>query len=429
MNIQIDWLRGWIEKAWNYPATKTEDVVMVWRERIFSLIFISLALIGIFPLYSSLRYSFLNNQWLYAGILVTVYLVVLAITFLRNLPFSVRAWLGLATYYIYGILALVNVGPTSSARVWLLSMSIIASLFLGLRAALIVLVFATGTVFGAGWAINTGLLSWSPQTMKKMAEGWTVTSVTFAFLNVITTIALGVLVRNMEKVLRNEQSLTFTLSKANERLREEIAIRKEAEENLVRAYDSTLEGWAKALEIRDQETAGHTQRAVNMTLELAKAMNVPEQELVNIRRGALLHDIGKMGVPDKVLRKPGELTAEDWKIMKHHPVYAVEWLSSIEYLHAALDIPSYHHEKWDGTGYPHGLRGEKIPLAARIFSVIDMWDALCSDRPYRKAWSQKKAMTWIQARSGKEFDPKIVKTFIRLIEEKNPIILCTQSRK
>ena len=390
MTKQITWLKTLAEKAWNYPATKTTDVITIWRERIFSLAFVSLAIIGIFPLYSSLKYSFESGRLRYASALITIYVIVLMVTLLRNMPFLIRAWFGISTYYAYGIVALISVGPTSSVRIWLLSFSIIASLFLGWRASVAVLALSTGTVFAAGWAINNGILSWTPETMNSVAASWAVTSVTFAFLNVVTTIALGALVRNMEKTLYNEQKLTLTLSETNQKLREEIAERKKAEKELVQAYDATLEGWAKALEIRDQETSGHTQRAANMTLELAKAMKIPEEELINIRRGALLHDIGKMGIPDKILQKPGELTAEEWKTMRKHTQYAVEWLSPIEYLSSALDIPHYHHEKWNGSGYPHGLKGEEIPLSARIFSVIDMWDALCSDRPYRDAWKQKK---------------------------------------
>ncbi len=429
MKRQISLLKGWAEKAWNYPAMKTTDVVVIWRERIFSLAFISLALIGVFPLYSSLKYSFLNGEVLYASSLIAIYLVVLVVTFLRNMPFPARAWLGLSTYYAYGIVSLINVGPTGSVRIWLLSLSIIASLFLGLRASMAVLALTTGTIFAAGWAINNSILAWTPYTMNSVAEGWAVTSVTFAFLNVVTTIALGALVRNMERILRNEQKLTLTLSEINQRLREEIAERKKAEKELLQAYDATLEGWAKALEMRDQETSGHTQRAVNMTLELAKALNIPEEELINIRRGALLHDIGKMGIPDSILRKPGDLTKEEWEIMKQHTHYAYEWLAPIEYLHAALDIPRYHHEKWDGTGYPHGLKREEVPLAARIFAVVDMWDALCSDRPYRNAWQKEKATVWIKEHAGRDLDPNIVEVFIRLIEDENPVLLCTERGK
>ncbi|MCL5987071.1 MAG: PAS domain S-box protein [Actinobacteria bacterium] len=184
--------------------------------------------------------------------------------------------------------------------------------------------------------------------------------------------------------------------------------------DLVIAYDETLEGWARALDLRDKQTEGHTQRATDMTVNLARAIGVSNSELLHIRRGALLHDIGKMGIPDSILYKPDPLTDEEWLIMQKHPVYAYEMLSPITHLKPALDIPYCHHEKWDGTGYPRGLKGKQIPQAARIFSVVDVWDALCSDRPYRPAWSKKKAREYIYEQAGKHFDPKLVEMFLEL---------------
>jgi HD-GYP domain-containing protein (c-di-GMP phosphodiesterase class II) len=184
------------------------------------------------------------------------------------------------------------------------------------------------------------------------------------------------------------------------------------------AYDTTLEGWSKALDLRDKETEGHTQRVVDTTLRIAQNLGIDDDELTHIRRGALLHDIGKMGIPDSILLKPGPLTDEEWKIMKKHPSYAYELLYPITHLRPALEIPYYHHERWDGSGYPQGLKGEQIPLAARIFAVVDVWDAVTSDRPYRKAWTSKKALDHIRAQSGKHFDPKIVEIFLSLIKNK-----------
>lgn len=185
------------------------------------------------------------------------------------------------------------------------------------------------------------------------------------------------------------------------------------------AYDNTLEGWAKALELRDEETEGHTRRVTDLTIQLATLMGVKNSDFLHIRRGALLHDIGKMGIPDSILLKPGPLTDEEWVIMRKHPEYAYTWLSRISYLRPALDIPYCHHEKWDGSGYPRGLKGEQIPLAARIFAVVDVWDALCSDRPYRKAWSREKALDYIREQSGSHFDPAIVEAFLQRIAKGN----------
>ena len=183
---------------------------------------------------------------------------------------------------------------------------------------------------------------------------------------------------------------------------------------LFQAYDATIEGWSRALDLRDKETEGHTQRVTEMTLALARKYNFNDEELQNIRWGALLHDIGKMGVPDGILLKPDKLTEEEWVSMKRHPVFAFEMLSPIAYLKSALDIPYCHHEKWDGTGYPRGLKGEEIPLVARLFAVVDVWDALRSDRPYRPAWPVEKAREYIRTEAGSHFDPEVVEYFLEM---------------
>jgi len=185
---------------------------------------------------------------------------------------------------------------------------------------------------------------------------------------------------------------------------------------LITAYDATIEGWARAMDLRDKETESHTQRVTELTIALAKTMGIKDSEILHIRRGALLHDIGKMGVPDNILLKEGELTDKEWILMRQHPQFAYEMLQPIKYLRQSLDIPYSHHEKWDGTGYPRGLKGEQIPLVARMFAVIDVWDAVTIDRPYRKGWTKKKALEHIQEQSGKQFDPKIVEIFLKMIE-------------
>lgn len=192
-------------------------------------------------------------------------------------------------------------------------------------------------------------------------------------------------------------------------------------QQLRQAYDRTIEGWARALDLRDRETHGHTQRVTRVTVRLARAMGVPEEELVHVRRGALLHDIGKMGVPDAILQKPGSLDDGEWAVMKRHPELAYRLLSPIEFLRPALSIPRHHHERWDGTGYPDGLRGEEIPLAARIFAVVDVWDALLSDRPYRGPWTEEEVMDHLREASGSHFDPAVVEAFFELDLEEIPI--------
>ncbi len=177
---------------------------------------------------------------------------------------------------------------------------------------------------------------------------------------------------------------------------------------LTMAYNATIEGWSRALDLRDKETEGHTLRVTEMTERLAKAFNIPANQIKFIRWGSLLHDIGKLGVPDGILLKPGPLTDEEWQIMRLHPKYAFEMLSPIGYLKNAIDIPYCHHEKWDGSGYPRGIKGEEIPLTARLFAVVDIWDALHSDRPYRSAWPTEKILDYLKSISGSHLDPTIV---------------------
>lgn len=188
-------------------------------------------------------------------------------------------------------------------------------------------------------------------------------------------------------------------------------------QELILAYDTTLAGWGRALELRDKETQGHTDRVVELTIALARRMGIDGEELTHIMRGTLLHDIGKMGIPDQILHKPGPLTEEEWAIMRQHPQYAFDLMNPIPYLRPALAIPYSHHERWDGSGYPRGLKGEDIPLAARIFAVVDIWDALLYERVYRDAWPEDKVIEYIKNTAGIELDPKIVEKFLELIDE------------
>ena len=185
--------------------------------------------------------------------------------------------------------------------------------------------------------------------------------------------------------------------------------------NLRESYDLTLRGWARALEYRDGETAGHAQRVIDLSVALARRLGLDKDEIRALRRGAYLHDIGKMAIPDQILHKPGPLDDEEWKIMKQHPVRSREFIAEIPFLQPAIQVAYYHHEHWDGSGYPEGLHGEQIPLPARIFSVIDNWAALKSDRPYRKAWPRKKVIAYLQDKAGSVFDPGVVEAFLEII--------------
>jgi HD-GYP domain-containing protein (c-di-GMP phosphodiesterase class II) len=188
-------------------------------------------------------------------------------------------------------------------------------------------------------------------------------------------------------------------------------------EALTQAFDMTLASGASALDMRDREGDGHAQRVADETVRLARSMGVPEEQLVHIRRGALLHDVGKTIIPDKILLKPGSLTESEWEVVRRHPLFGYKLLEAIEYLKPALDIPYCHHERWDGSGYPRGLKGEEIPLAARIFAIVDVREALLTRRPYRNPWQRDVVDSFIQSLSGTHFDPEVVKAFASLVEE------------
>ena len=207
---------------------------------------------------------------------------------------------------------------------------------------------------------------------------------------IITTIVAGNLDKNLERA-------------------------KESEAELRENYNLTLEAWAKVMEYRDEDTEGHSRRLVELSTRLAKAMGFSAEEIEHLQRGALLHDIGKLAIPDEVLLKPGEFNDAERKLMQQHPVYAKQMLSQVGFLQPSLDVAYSHHEQWDGRGYPDGLKGEEIPLSARLFTVVDQWDALTSDRPYRKAWSKEKVIAYLQENAGKIYDPRIVEVFLSII--------------
>jgi response regulator RpfG family c-di-GMP phosphodiesterase len=232
----------------------------------------------------------------------------------------------------------------------------------------------------------------------------------------------GVLeVYNRSKINPNQEWIDYLETLAGQAA---IAIENaEIQEGLLRsnyelnmAYDATIEGWSRAMDLRDRETEGHALRVTDLTIQLARMAGIDEDEILHIRRGSLLHDMGKLGIPDSILHKPGPLNEEEWELMRKHPVFAYEMIAPINYLKKAIDIPYCHHERWDGSGYPRGLKGEEIPLVARIFAVADVYDALTSDRPYRSAWSKEKALEYISSLRSIQFDPQVVDSFFELIE-------------
>ena len=216
--------------------------------------------------------------------------------------------------------------------------------------------------------------------------------------------------------VKNELVIISIIRDITERKRAELELQR-AHHDLAEAYEATIEGWSRVLDLRDKETEGHTQRVTEMTIRLARALKVPEDAIVHIRRGALLHDIGKMAISDQILQKPGPLDENEWKAMRRHPEYAHEMIYPIVYLRPALDIPYCHHEHWDGSGYPRGLKAEEIPLAARIFAIVDVWDALLSNRPYRKGSTVEAVLAYIQKHAGTYFDPRLIESFIDLYHQ------------
>jgi putative nucleotidyltransferase with HDIG domain len=260
---------------------------------------------------------------------------------------------------------------------------------------------AVGLVVGA---LVAAVLSW-------LAGRWLVLKPIAALAEATSRVRAGDL--RARTGLPHDATEVGRLAETFDRMVEALQARESA---LASAYDTTLEGWSRALELRDRETRGHTLRVTAMAVELARAMGVDEDQITHLRRGALLHDIGKMAIPDEILHKPGPLSPEEMAVMRRHPQYAYELLWPIAYLRPALGIPYCHHERWDGSGYPRGLRAEEIPLAARIFAVVDVWDALRSSRPYRPAWPEDRVRAYLREQAGRQFDPKVVEAFLRMLE-------------
>lgn len=226
-------------------------------------------------------------------------------------------------------------------------------------------------------------------------------------------------VKNGDLDVRVETVSKDELALLTDNFNEMIGSMRDSKKKIIDSYDSTLEGWSKALEYRNEETKGHTDRVTNLMMKSAKGLGLEESQMEHIRRGALLHDIGKMAIPDMILNKPHTLTKEEQEVMQKHPVFACEMLKEIEFLQPALTIPYCHHEHWDGSGYPRGLKGEAIPLEARIFALVDAWDAITTDRPYRKAMTTQEAVETIRNEIGTHFDPGIAERFLELVSNEN----------
>jgi hypothetical protein len=333
-----------------------------------------------------------------------LYIGILLLTIWRNLgPFK-RSWGLMGIIYCTSLVAFWRAGLVGDGLLYLLLLNVLAMMLLNTRSGMFFGVLSILTYLSFLFLFQQKLIG------AQLIFGDNPLDIRFWVINGITLVS-GLLViifvnsRSTDfqlQVLKKEQQASDQLATANQELSE--------------AYDATLQGWSNALELRERETAGHSQRVVELTLQLAEKLGASPEQLINIRRGAYLHDIGKIGIPDSILLKPGPLTAEEWQIMRQHPVYAQRLLAPIAFLRDALDIPSLHHERWNGSGYPLGLKGERIPQAARIFMVVDVWDALISDRPYRAAWSAEKTRAYLHENAGTLFDPWVVEAFLALTE-------------
>ena len=294
--------------------------------------------------------------------------------------YSIAAWIFCVSFYVViSLLLYQGIGLFDSTILAFPIFMICTAFLFSTRGLFMAMAFSILAVFAVYWLQATGLLRSAYHATFLRAV---IISLLFAIMALVTW------------AVRNAWEMNLLL--------------------LNEAHDLTLHGWARALEYRDGETAGHSQRVTELSVSVGRELGLSAEEITNMRRGSYLHDIGKMAIPDRILLKPGSLTEDEWKIMKLHPIRAREFLAEIPFLQGAIPIAYSHHERWDGSGYPEGLKGEEIPLLARIFSVVDNWDALTSDRPYRKAWTDDKVFAYLQENSGKIFDPRIVEIFLSL---------------
>jgi hypothetical protein len=375
------------------------DVLREWRSRAVTVILNVMAAAASPAYVIATMMWYKADAWISIFLLSAAYFSLVIVAVFRRIGFRKRALTVLSVGYLMAVLNLgTGGGLESSGRLYLLAMPVFAFILAGMRAgwittAVSALVYAAFCVLIHKGILNDLLVAASDPVA---LSNWITRGITFLMLLVMIITLLTRMSRFLFKTLEAERKLSFELRQT---------------------YDETLESLARALELRDIETAGHSHRVCETTKKLAGRINVDHDDMIEIHRGSLLHDIGKMGIKDSVLLKPGKLTSEEFKLMQKHTVYAYNLLAGIPYLARALEIPYCHHEKWDGSGYPRGLKGTEIPLSARIFSVVDVYDALTTDRPYRQAWSREKTVAYIKERAGTEFDPMVVEIFMKLIHE------------
>jgi len=375
-----------------------DDVLAQWRTRATTIIMYIAVVVALPTVIVTLLNMSRMKSWTLVIILCTLYLLLIVLAVFKRIDYRLRGLTLLFAGYVMAITNMATTGLEGSGRVYLMALPILGVILIGIRTgwittAISALIFGAFCLFSYYGISQTWI---APAEYTAGIMWWINVGLTMMLLLLVIITLLVRMYRFLINSLRAERKLSAELEKT---------------------YDATLEGWANALELRDIETAGHCHRVSEITQRLANEFAAETIDRIDIHRGSLLHDIGKMGIPDSILLKPGKLTADEFKLIQEHTIYAFELLSHIPYLTRALDIPYCHHEKWDGTGYPRGLKGTDIPLAARIFSIVDVYDALTSDRPYRPAWSEEKALTYVTERSGIDFDPDVVEAFIKLARE------------
>ncbi len=374
---------------------EAKSVLAQWRTRALTVILIVTMIVSIPSLITATIYGLRAGGGTGLFIMWTVYFILLVMAILHRIRHYIRVWVFLAAALVMSVMSLWLAGLTGLGGIYLVIVPVYAFILAGERAGWITMALSLFiTALFASFA-GMGIMTWPAIANPNSLERWISAGAVGTMLMVIAVVLLHRFYRLQVNTLKAE---------------------REASAGLREAYDATLEGWAKALELRDYETGGHCRRVTELTLKVAQQLG-GSGDLLNMSRGALLHDIGKMGIPDSILLKPAKLTEEEMKMVRRHPTYAYELLSPISFLQPSLDIPYSHHERWDGKGYPQGLSGEQIPLAARIFTVVDVWDALTSDRPYRKAILASEALAYVHEHAGTEFDPQVVKVFESVIKE------------
>ncbi len=373
-----------------------DDLLCGWRSRVVSIVLYAAAISALPTVVGAV---FLGEGFsVVTAVMLVIYLSIVVNAVWRKLDYRVRGSAIVVAGYAMAVNSLMPFGLEGSGRSYLIVMPIIAFILIGIRAGWIS-TLVSGAIYGSfTWFAASGTLArWlNPAYDRLDIVMWSTTGLTMLMLLAIVVALFISMYRFLLQALMAERA---------------------ASAELLQTYDATLEGWAHALELRDLETAGHCQRVSNVASRLAGRAGMEDDGLKDVYRGSLLHDVGKMGVPDRILLKAGKLTAEEFSHMQRHTTYAYDLLVHIPFLRRALDIPYCHHERWDGAGYPRGLRGEEIPLSARVFSVVDVYDALTSDRCYRPGWTRDSALEYIKRMAGSEFDPTIVETFLHMEDE------------